>query len=103
MVNHVTGFDYTLEELMQLGRRVWYLKRGLSNLFGDRAKDDKLPKRLMTPMESGPTEGSVPDMDLMLKEFYELRGLDNDGVPKKEILERLGLSDLAELLHHTRD
>jgi aldehyde:ferredoxin oxidoreductase len=99
MVNHVTGFDYSLEELMKLGRRIWYLKRGLSNLFGDRAKGDKLPKRLMTPMESGPTEGSVPDMDLMLKEFYELRGLDDDGVPKKEILERLGLADLAQLLH----
>ena len=102
MVNHVTGFNYTLEELMKLGRRVWYIKRGLSNLFGDRAKDDKLPKRLMTPMETGPTEGSVPDMDLMLKEFYELRGLNDDGVPKKEILERLGLSDLAQLLHHNR-
>jgi aldehyde:ferredoxin oxidoreductase len=102
MVNHVTGFDYTLEELMKLGRRIWYIKRGLSNLFGDRAKDDKLPKRLMTPMEAGPTEGSVPDMDLMLKEFYELRGLNDDGVPKKEILARLGLSDLVQLLHHNR-
>lgn len=102
MVNHVTGFDYTLEELMKLGRRIWYIKRGLSNLFGDRAKDDKLPKRLMTPMETGPTEGSVPDMDLMLKEFYELRGFNDDGVPEKEILERLGLSDLAQLLHHNR-
>jgi len=87
---------------MKLGRRIWYIKRGLSNLFGDRAKDDKLPKRLMTPMETGPTEGSVPDMDLMLKEFYELRGLNDDGVPIKEILERLCLSDLAQLLHHNR-
>jgi aldehyde:ferredoxin oxidoreductase len=102
MVNHVTGFDYTLEELMKLGRRIWYIKRGLSNLFGDRAKDDRLPKRLMTPMATGPTEESVPDMDLMLKEFYELRGLNDDGVPKKEILERHGLSDLAELLHHNK-
>jgi aldehyde:ferredoxin oxidoreductase len=56
----------------------------------------------MTPMEAGPTEGSVPDMDLMLKEFYELRGLNDDGVPKKEILARLGLSDLVQLLHHNR-
>jgi aldehyde:ferredoxin oxidoreductase len=53
----------------------------------------------MTAMETGPTKGSVPDMDLMLKEFYELRGLNDDGVPKKEILKELGLSDLAKLLH----
>ncbi len=51
-------------------------------------------------MAAGPTEGSVPDMDLMLKEFYELRGLNDDGVPKREILERHGLADLAQLLHH---
>ena len=38
-------------------------------------------------------------MGLMLKEFYELRGFNDDGVPKKEILEDLGLSDLAKLLY----
>ena len=42
MVNHVTGFDYTIRELMRLGRRIWYLKRGLSNLFGARAEHDRL-------------------------------------------------------------
>jgi aldehyde:ferredoxin oxidoreductase len=99
MVNHVTGFDYTIEELMQLGRRIWYLKRGLSNLFGARAEHDRLPKRLMTAMETGPTKGSVPDMDLMVKEFYELRGFNDDGVPKKEVFKELGLGELAELLY----
>ena len=99
MVNHVTGFDYTIEEVMHLGRRIWYLKRGLSNLFGARAKHDRLPKRLLRPLQEGPSQGSVPDMDLMLKEFYELRGFNDDGVPEKQILENLGLSDLAKLLY----
>ncbi|MDM8523256.1 aldehyde ferredoxin oxidoreductase family protein [Desulfococcaceae bacterium HSG8] len=98
MVNHVTGQGYTVEELVKLGRRVWYLKRGLSNLFGARAAHDRLPKRLMTPMTGGPTEGSVPDMDKMLREFYELRGFDENGIPRKGILEELGLAELAELL-----
>ncbi len=99
MVNHATGFDYTIEEAMQIGKRIWYLKRGLSNLFGARVKDDKLPKRLITPIEGGPTDNSVPDMDLMLKEFYEIRGFQENGVPKKEVLLELGLKDLATLLH----
>lgn len=99
MVNHVTGFDFTIDEILQVGRRVWYLKRGLTNLFGARSKDDHLPKRLMTVMEDGPTAGSVPDMDKMLSEFYELRGFNEDGVPKKEVLEKNGLADLARLLH----
>lgn len=99
MVNYVTGFDYTLDEIINIGRRVWLLKRGLTNLFGARAKDDRLPKRLMSVMEDGPTAGSVPDMDKMLSEFYELRGFNEDGVPKKEVLEKNGLADLARLLH----
>jgi aldehyde:ferredoxin oxidoreductase len=99
MLNHVTGFDYTLEEVMKIGRRVWYLKRGLTNLFGARAKDDRLPARLMTPLNEGPTEGSVPDMELMLKTFYKLRGLNEDGLPQEAVLRELGLADLADLLY----
>jgi len=99
MVNYVTGFDYTLDEVINIGKRVWYLKRGLTNLFGARAKDDLLPKRLMTAMEVGPTEGSVPDMEKMLSEFYELRGFNKDGVPPKEVLEDVGLPKLAGLIY----
>jgi aldehyde:ferredoxin oxidoreductase len=99
IVNHVTGFDYTIKEVMHLGRRIWYLKRGLSNLFGARAENDMMPARLLTPMETGPTQGSVPDMDLMLKEFYQLRGFNDDGVPKRSVLKELGLSELAVLLY----
>jgi aldehyde:ferredoxin oxidoreductase len=100
MVNYATGFDYTLDEVMLIGRRVWYLKRGLTNLFGARAKDDTLPKRLMTVMEDGPTEGSLPDMDKMLSEFYELRGFNENGIPSQDILGSLDLPDLAELLNN---
>ncbi len=98
MVNHVTGFDYTIAEVMQLGRRVWYLKRGLSNLFGARAEHDQLPQRLRTPLPDGPTEGSTPDMDLMLREYYALRSFDAAGLPKPDILAELDLPELAEAL-----
>ena len=103
MLNHVTGFDYTLEEVMKIGRRVWYLKRGLTNLFGARAKDDRLPARLMTPLNEGPTQGSVPDMELMLKAFYKLRGLNEEGIPQEAILRELGLDTLANLIHSQID
>jgi aldehyde:ferredoxin oxidoreductase len=99
MLNHVTGFDYTLEEVMKIGRRVWYLKRGLTNFFGARAKDDRLPARLMTPLDEGPTEGRVPDMELMLKTFYQLRALNEDGLPQEAVLREMGLADLADLLY----
>jgi aldehyde:ferredoxin oxidoreductase len=99
MVNHTTGFDYTLDEICHLGRRIWYLKRGLANLFGARAQEDNLPQRLMTPLEEGPTAGSVPDMELMMREFYALRGLEPNGLPRRKVLEDLDLDDLARLLY----
>ena len=98
MVNYVTGSDYTIPQVLEIGRRLWYMKRGLSNLFGAKAVDDKLPERLMTPMKDGPTMGSVPDMDLMLNEFYKMRGFNKNGIPRKEILEKLNLNKLADLL-----
>ncbi|MCK5684087.1 hypothetical protein KAJ27_08195, partial [bacterium] len=98
MINYVTGFDYTIKEVSEIGKRVWYMKRGLSNLFGARAEDDKLPERLLTPLEDGPNPGVVPDMELMLNEFYQMRGFNEEGVPKKETLEKIGLNTLADLL-----
>lgn len=98
IINATTGFDYTLEEIMQAGRRLWYLKRGLTNLFGARAEDDQVPSRLMTELDDGPTAGSLPDMDLMLREFYELRGIHPNGIPDPAVLEKQELGDLAALL-----
>jgi aldehyde:ferredoxin oxidoreductase len=102
MLNHVTGFDYSLEEVLGIGRQIWYRKRGLTNLFGARAKDDQLPKRLMTPLKEGPTKDSVPDMELMLEEFYQMRGLDETGVPQEAVLKALGLNILSDLLYPER-
>jgi aldehyde:ferredoxin oxidoreductase len=53
----------------------------------------------MTVLEEGPTEGSLPDMDMMLGEFYALRGFDEQGIPTRKVLEDAGLPELAEILH----
>lgn len=94
----VTGFPYTVEEIACIGERLWHLKHGLNLLFGATASADRLPKRLLKPLTDGPTAGSVPDMERMLREFYALRGLDEQGKPAVAVLERLGLADLARLL-----
>ncbi len=98
MMRASTGFDYDLDELMACGERIWMLKRGLNNLMGVTAADDRLPKRMLTPFKEGGAAGSLPDMDRMLKEYYPLRGLDAYGRPSKEKLQSLGLSELATRL-----
>jgi len=94
----VTGFDYDLEEIMECGERIWMLQRGLNNLMGVTAADDRMPKRIMTPHTEGGAAGSVPNVELMLKDYYKARGLDTNGRPLKEKLNKLGLSDLAAKL-----
>lgn len=94
-VNSVTGFGYDLDDLMRVGERAWYLKRGLQFLFGSTAQEDQVPPRILEPVEEGPHAGSVPDFELMKREFYELRELGEDGLPTREKLDKLGLSYLA--------
>ncbi len=93
-----TGFDYTLDELMECGARIWMLQRGLNNLMGITAADDRMPKRLLTPTTEGGAAGSKIDVDLLLKDYYKFRGLDSHGRPLKEKLQELGLGDLAAKL-----
>ena len=43
-------------------------------------------------MPEGPGKGQTVNLDLMLDEYYDLRGWDREtGIPRKETLERLGL------------
>jgi len=95
LIRTSSGFDYDMKELMECGERIWMLKRGMNNLMGFTAKDDKVPKQIVTPFTDGPAAGSEPKIDMMLKEYYPLRNLDEDGKPQKDKLEGLGLSDLA--------
>lgn len=99
MVRVTTGFDFRLKDLLACGERTWLLKRGLGNLMGVSVKDDRLPKRILTPVKEGGAAGSVPDVEKLLREYYEIRGLNESGKPKKEVLIKAGLQDLAEKLH----
>ena len=86
MMRAATGFDWTLDELLACGWRIWYLKRHILNLRGSARNDDVLPPKAMTPTQEGTNAGSVPNMERMLTELYELAGLDDDGkVPPSKL------------------
>ncbi len=79
MMRAATGFDWNLDQLMECGWRIWYLKRHILNLRGSGRADDVLPPKALTPTGEGTNAGSVPNMERMLSEFYELAGLDPEG------------------------
>ncbi len=86
MMNIATGFDFTLDELMECGWRIWYLKRHILNQRGSGRNDDVLPPKALTPTEEGANAGSVPNMERMLTELYELAELDAEGrIPKAKL------------------
>jgi aldehyde:ferredoxin oxidoreductase len=96
--NKVAGYGYDIDTMMATGTRIWLLQRCLGHIWGATGEDDRIGQRIMTPVEDGMIAGSVPDMETMLKEFYELRGLSDDGRPTSETLEKYGLGYLADKL-----
>lgn len=98
-LNLATGMGWTLETVMSAGERMWTLKRALNNMFGLTRANDRLPKRLLTPLDGGPSAGSAPDIDLMLSEYYKVRDIDERGRPSRAKLESLNLGFMAEKIH----
>ncbi len=84
--------EWTVENLTELGERVWNLERDFNLRAGLSAKEDMLPKRLLTEAaKTGPAKGLVNKLDQMLPEYYQLRGWGKDGVPSDATRKRLGL------------
>jgi aldehyde:ferredoxin oxidoreductase len=88
-----TGYDMTVEEMLEIGERGWNLKRAINNRLGVGRSNDRLPRHLMTPLEGGGSADYVPPLEEMLAAYYEARAWDPDtGRPVPERLEKLGLS-----------
>ena len=84
--------DWTVARLTEIGERIWNLERLFNLRAGLTAADDSLPERLLkVPAPSGTAKGKVAELDVMLPEYYELRGWTPEGVPSSETLDRLNL------------
>jgi len=93
-LNATTGMGLKERELRLIGERIVNLNRMFNVRHGITRKDDTLPERLLKePSPEGPPKGQVVELDLMLDEYYTLRGWDlKTGVPKAAKLRGLGLS-----------
>ena len=86
------GDEFTTEELAHIGERIWNLEREFNNRAGFTAKDDSLPKRLLTEgVNSGPAKGKVNMLAEMMPKYYAARGWDAEGRPTADTRARLGL------------
>jgi aldehyde:ferredoxin oxidoreductase len=83
LITAVTGKDYNEESLREITRRVITLERKFNIREGLSRKDDTLPPRLLNePLPDGMAAGKkVEGLDLMLDDYYAIRGWDKNGVP----------------------
>ena len=102
VVATATGWDFTIDELMKTGDRIFNLCRAFNVREGITRKDDKLPKRFTEPLPEGPYKGEAFPEDVfekMLNHFYRLRGWDKKtGIPTRKKLEELELGYVADNL-----
>jgi aldehyde:ferredoxin oxidoreductase len=89
----ITGVEADAGHMLKIGERVFTLERYYNNLAGFREGSDYLPERfLKEPSTSQGSEGQVCELDMMLEEYYQVRGW-NDGVVPEEKLRELGIID----------
>lgn len=95
MLNAALGWDFTTEDYLKIGERIWNAER-LFNLKAGLVpeRDDTLPKRFLEePMPEGPNKGHVVRLKEMLPRYYKLRGWTEDGRVPKEKAEELGIAE----------
>jgi len=107
----VTGFPITQESWRRVtGPRIVTLQRALLLLGGpdvtwEPVGDDDNPPRFYEPLPTGPYKGSKTDEALVKqkrKTYFETLGWDEKGIPTKETLKKLSLSDVDPLMRKLR-
>jgi len=97
-VSAVTGWCFSYEEGMNVGRRIAHLLRAFNVRHGVSGRRlDRPSPRYGSKPDAGPGKGkSLIDVwDKMLDAYYEGMGWDSDGKPLPETLERYGLDYVA--------
>jgi aldehyde:ferredoxin oxidoreductase len=92
-LNYALGTEYDMEALKQIADRLFTMKRLFNLKMGITAKDDRVPQIMLEPLPGG-QDKHVPDLQLMLKEYYAFREWDPaTGKPTEAKLEQLGLAN----------
>lgn len=96
LLRAVTGWDFTIDELLYCGERAAMMGRLFNLREGIGAEADTLPERLTEPLGGGILKGREIDREELasaIKEYYSVCGLDEEGIPFLQTLEHLDLQE----------
>lgn len=93
-VKHATGWDFSVEEAMKIGKRLVAVSRLYNLKAGISGQLDGPSIRYGEKVKDGPVAGK--DISAiypqMVQEYYRIMGWDENGVPREETIEKLGVS-----------
>lgn len=96
MVSGITGRDYSVTHFDEIANRVATLERMFNLAAGITAEDDFLPSRFgEIPIVVAGRERLIrlEDMERMRRDYYKVRGWDDQGRPKRELLDHLRIRE----------
>jgi aldehyde:ferredoxin oxidoreductase len=92
LFNAYVGVDWTTEQLLTVGERIWNLERMFNLAAGIDPQQDTLPQRLLTePIPEGPSQGQVHRLPELLPQYYRERDWDKKGIPTARKLSTLAI------------
>jgi aldehyde:ferredoxin oxidoreductase len=84
----MVGIPFTADDVLMTGERIYNLERHYNNLAGLGEGSDYLPKRFLEePSTMLASKGHVCELDMMLEEYYQVRGWVNGVVPESKLKE----------------
>jgi aldehyde:ferredoxin oxidoreductase len=92
-VSAAIGDEVSVDELVQIGERIWNVERLFNMRVDLGGSEDTLPDRILKDgLPGGAAKGETVRLGEMLPEYYELRGWNAQGEPTSEKLQDLGLA-----------
>jgi aldehyde:ferredoxin oxidoreductase len=87
-LTQITGQTFSTGHVQEIGARIFNLERMYNLREGLSASDDSLPPRILHESTFKHLDSGHP-LDQLLPRYYQLRGWDHDGVPRRETLDQL--------------
>ncbi|MDD1778227.1 MAG: hypothetical protein LUQ65_08670 [Candidatus Helarchaeota archaeon] len=96
---YATGKDMDESRAMKISRRVSLLLRAYNVLLGIRKKDDRVSEKYFQNLRTAPYVRMDRQLfEMMIDEYYKIRGLNTQGIPSMATLVELGLEDVYQEL-----
>ena len=101
LLSQASGLSFTEKDFERATERILSLERAFNVREGFSRNEDTLPPRMWEPVAGGPKKGFKLEKELFeqaLKQYYELHGWNEEGIPTPETLESLNLKFVGEEL-----